>query len=117
MSRKGNTVAFDKQLERIHHAAGTRTQSQLAAFLGIRQSSVADAKKRQSIPAEWLLQLLRQKGVNPDWILSGQGSRLLAPTDVSNTLPVYIKEVRPPEACTAQELVTELVRRSLDSIF
>lgn len=59
MNRKGNAVSFEEQLERMHCSAGTRTQAQLAAFLDIRQSSVSDAKKRQTIPAEWLLRLLR----------------------------------------------------------
>lgn len=116
MSQKRDNVEFEEQVERIHCAAGTRTQVQLTDFLGIKQSSISDAIKRQSIPSDWLLQLLSQKGINPDWILSGQGSRLLVPSDVSSTLPMGIKEIRPPEACTAQELVTELVRRSLDAI-
>lgn len=116
MSRKGNAATFDEQLERIHCSAGTRTQAQLAAFLGIRQSSISDGKKRQFIPAEWLLRLLRLKGINPDWILTGRGPRLLVPVDTPDTMTIYVTEIRPPDAYTTQELVTELVRRSLDAI-
>ena len=29
---------------------------------------------------------------------------------------VHSVEIRPPQACTAQELVNELVRRALDSV-
>ena len=47
--------AFDEALERIKRATGARTQVDLAAILGIRQSSISDAKRRQSIPADWLL--------------------------------------------------------------
>jgi len=116
MNRKENATAFDGQLERIHSTAGTRTQTQLAEFLGIRQSSISDAKKRQSIPAEWLLKLLLLKSVNPEWVMTGQGPHLLRPAEGSEDAPlapVYIQEVRPPEQCTAQELVNELVRRAV----
>ena len=103
-------------LKRVFEAAECRTQVELAAFLGIRQSSVADAKKRQSIPAEWLITLLQQKGINPDWILTGQGSRYLRPADDNAATVIRMTEIRPPEQCTTQELVTELVRRSLETI-
>ena len=116
MSRKGNTAAFEEQLKRIHCSAGTRTQVELAAFLDIRQSSVADAKKRQSIPAEWLIKLLQQKGINPEWILSGHGSRYLRPADDNAVTVIRMTEIRPPEHCTTEELVTEVVRRSLETI-
>lgn len=86
----------------------------LAQFLGIRQSSVSDAQKRGVIPAEWLLKLLRKKGVSPDWVLTGEGSRFLLPTRRGEAPPVvYTVESRPPETCSTQELVDELVRRSL----
>ncbi len=45
---------FEAQYGRVFEAAGCRTQAELAAFLGIRQSSISDAKRRKSIPAEWL---------------------------------------------------------------
>lgn len=102
--------------QRVFEAAECHTQAELAAFLGIRQSSVADAKKRQSIPAEWLIKLLQQKGINPDWILSGHGSRYLRPTEDNAVTVIRMTEIRPPERCTTQELVTELVRRSLNAV-
>ena len=64
-------------LERVFQTAGCRTQQQLAEFLGISQSSISDAKRREVIPAEWLLKLLRDRGVNPDWILTGEGVHYL----------------------------------------
>lgn len=45
-------TSFDAQMERIHRATGTRTQVELAEFLGIRQSAVSDARRRGKIPAE-----------------------------------------------------------------
>lgn len=69
--------AFDEALDRIKRATGARTQVDLAAILGIRQSSISDAKRRQSIPADWLLKLYRSHGLNPDWITTGEAPQVL----------------------------------------
>lgn len=74
---------FDEALERIREITGKRTQVDLAAVLNIRQSSISDAKRRRSVPAEWLVRLLRQYGTNPDWVLTGLGARSLRPADGS----------------------------------
>lgn len=106
-------------LERVFHVAGCRTQTELAQLLQIRQSSISDAKRRGSIPAEWLLKLLKLKGTNPDWIMTGQGPRFMQP--VENLGPhamqaVFAPQGRPLAECTAQELITELVRQALKDI-
>ena len=102
-------------LERVFQTAGCHTPQQLAEFLGISQSSISDAKRREVIPAEWLLKLLRDRGVNPDWILTGEGVHYLRSAESEE--PVFpaerVIEIRPPEQCSAQELVNELVRRAL----
>ena len=55
----GRTALRDSSaLSRVFEAADCRTQSELADFLGVRQSSISDAKKRGSVPADWLLTLL-----------------------------------------------------------
>ena len=63
--------SFDNALERIMKATGTRTQVELATILGIKQSSISDAKKRKSVPAEWYIKLYRSHGLNPDWLAYG----------------------------------------------
>lgn len=101
-------------LQRFFEAAECRTQTELAEFLGIRQSSIADAKKRGTIPSDWLLALWRKKGVNPDWILTGQGARGHRPANkLDDAAPhtVYIKEKCPPEECSLEALMAEVVRR------
>lgn len=65
------------QLARIFSVAGCRTQVELAEVLGIRQSSIADAKRRGRIPPGWLLTLLRLRGVHPDWIIRGARPKFL----------------------------------------
>lgn len=104
-------------LNRIFDVAGCCTQTDLANLLGIRQSSISDAKKRNAIPAEWLVKLLRLKGINPEWILTGLGPQRLGPADGEPaTHVVYLTETRPPKECSAQDLVNELVRRALSKL-
>lgn len=86
--------AFEDAIERIKKSTGARTQVDLANILGIRQSSISDAKRRQSVPAEWLLKLYRTHGLNPDWILEGVDPQYLkevvsAPKGLNETMAVY----------------------------
>ena len=62
---------FDIVFDRIHKVLNCRTQVELAEILGIRQSSVSDAKKRGSIPSEWILKIFSSHGVNPNWVMNG----------------------------------------------
>lgn len=79
-------------MQRIWAVTRTRTQNDLAALLGISQSSVSDAKKRQVVPAEWYLTLFEVLGVNPDWLKKGVGPVFLrtcagyGPADADETL-------------------------------
>lgn len=105
---------FTEAISRIQLVTGCGTQQELAEFLGIRQSSISDAKKRGSIPSDWLLSLWRKKGIDPDWILTGQGSRWLKSVECAEDIrspTVYIKEIKPPEECSVEELMTEVVKR------
>jgi hypothetical protein len=72
---------ISESLSRVFEATGTRTQVELADFLDIRQSSISDAKRRGSIPDNWLVTILRKANVNPEWILTGQGGRFMVPSD------------------------------------
>ncbi len=106
------------QYQRVFEAAGCRTQVELADFLEVRQSSVSDARRRQSIPAEWQMKLLAKKWINPFWVLSGEGAQYLIPADAEQGKPQVgtverVTEIRPPEECSSQELFNELVRRGM----
>lgn len=70
---------FDEILDRIKRSTGVRTQVELAAILGIRQSSISDAKRRDSVPADWYLKLFRSHGLNPDWLSEGIEPMFLKP--------------------------------------
>ena len=107
---------FSAQYKRLFETAECRTQVELADFFGIRQSSIADAKKRRSIPAEWLLKLLLLKGIHPVWIKTGQGPRMMGAagdTGIQPQPPIYLTEIRPPEECTTDDLLDEITRRIL----
>lgn len=102
-------------LERIFEVTGCQTQTELADILGIKQSSISDAKKRNAIPAEWLVKLLRLKNINPQWVVNGDEPKYLGPASGEIPPPetVFVTETRPPLECSAQELINELVRRAI----
>lgn len=70
-------VNFDEIFERIKLATNTRTQMELADVLEIRQSSISDAKRRNSVPAEWYMKLFESFGLSPDWLKKGTGPMYL----------------------------------------
>ena len=64
---------FDEVFERIKYATDRKTQVALAEVLEIRQSSISDAKRRDSVPADWLITLFEKFGLNPGWLKHGNG--------------------------------------------
>lgn len=64
---------YKETIERIKAVTHTRTQTALAETLEIKQSSISDAKRRQSVPGAWYMTLFEKLGVNPDWLKSGIG--------------------------------------------
>lgn len=64
---------YEEMIVRIKIVSHTKTQTELAKLLEISQSSVAEAKRRQSIPADWYLKLFEKLGVNPGWLKNGSG--------------------------------------------
>jgi phage repressor protein C with HTH and peptisase S24 domain len=71
---------FEAKFERIKAATGLNTQVDLAEFFGIRQSSISDAKKRDSVPSGWYLSLVRKLSINPEWVDTGLGAKFLTPS-------------------------------------
>lgn len=70
-------LSFQETYERICEITGVRTQVELANLLAIRQSSISDAKRRNSIPADWYMKLFEQFGISPNWLKYGTGPRYL----------------------------------------
>ena len=111
----GNTSSPDDTLlARIFEAAECSTQVELAKLLSIKQSSISDAIRRNSIPSDWLVKLFCLKRINPEWVITGLGPKHLAPTSSeASTHVVHLTRTRPPKDCSTQELINELVRRAL----
>ncbi|SBV92980.1 conserved hypothetical protein [uncultured delta proteobacterium] len=117
----------DNQFDRLFDAAGCRTQAELADLLGIRQSSIAVAKRRNRLPSDWLLKILRLRNINPDWIIFGSGAKFLLPSETRET-PNPPQEAPPVRALDglimsrilgcfrARDLQSELVRRKKTGI-
>lgn len=93
-------------LQRIGTLVGGSTQVEIANALGVRQSSVSDAKKRGSVPAEWQITLLRRYGVNPDWLLSGEEPKYLTTAESGE-----IRRAPDISKLGTDSLVNELSRR------
>lgn len=110
------TSTFTEQLERIQQITGTHSQMELAAYLGIRRSTVTNAKRLGTIPAEWLLTLLRVANVNPEWILTGVGPCRIRrhAADVYEDEDIARERQKDREALqrlSSRALADELVRR------
>jgi len=67
------TPKFDTFLKRVFEATGITSQTELASALNINRSAITQARKKDSIPDKWILQLYRSFGLNPDWIETGSG--------------------------------------------
>ena len=74
-------MAFQDSYNRILQSTGLRTQTEVAALLGVKQSSVSEAKRRGRIPNPWLMTLFSKKGLNPSWIRTGEGPQYVEGTD------------------------------------
>ena len=65
-----------EQLRRVYEVTGCKTQVDLAALLGVRQSSVSIALKQGKLPDKWLVRLSLM-GISLKWVLTGKGPRRL----------------------------------------
>ncbi len=64
---------FDAFIHKVYEATGFRYQNELASALGINPSAITQARKKDSIPARWILLLYRKYGLNPNWLEEGIG--------------------------------------------
>lgn len=60
-------------ISRIMQAAGIKTQRELAILLEVPEQSISDYKKKDSLPASWLIRLCGSHQINPNWIQTGVG--------------------------------------------
>ena len=53
-------MPFQDAYERILQSTGLRTQTDIAAMLGVKQSSISEAKRRNHIPDSWISTLFNK---------------------------------------------------------
>lgn len=68
---------FELFLKRVFEATGISSQMELAGVLSINRSAITQARKKDSIPDKWILQLFRIYGLNPHWVEKGLGETYL----------------------------------------
>jgi phage repressor protein C with HTH and peptisase S24 domain len=66
---------------RISDTTGIFSQTQLASILKVNRSAITQAKKKDSIPPKWILQLSKEFGLDPEWIESGTGEKFIRPDE------------------------------------
>ena len=74
-------------LERIKIALDASNNSEIASKLGIKQQSVASAKKRNKIPADWIHKIAEKYSISSDWLFFGIGTKELG-GKASGALPL-----------------------------
>ena len=100
--------SFEDQLNRIYLVTRKRTMVELADYLGIKQATISDARRRGKIPSNWLIILMRVKSVFPEWILTGTG-----PCFVPNTRNGYETGQEFAERQVEEEALRKLSSRAL----
>jgi phage repressor protein C with HTH and peptisase S24 domain len=80
--------------ERASEALGITNLAELAEILKVNRSSITQARKKDSVPANWLLELFRRHGLNPDWLEGGSGPKRLRPDDDGEALFFPIPKVQ-----------------------
>ena len=75
------TTKFESFLKRVFEATGITSQAELASILNINRSAITQARKKDSIPDKWILQLYRSFGLNPDWVETGMGQKFQKKSD------------------------------------
>ena len=68
---------FNSFFRRVSETIGITSQKELAIALEIHSSAISQAKRRDSIPQNWITRLSIKFDLNPGWIESGNGQKHL----------------------------------------
>jgi len=85
---------FDSFLKRVFSATGIDSQTELANILRVNRSAITQARKKESVPSNWILQLFRTYSLNPDWLETGNGETYLRPGGDEELLFKHIPKVK-----------------------
>ncbi len=80
--------AYAAAIKRIYEVTGCANMDDLSAYFNASLGTISDARRRKRVNVHFLLILLFQKGINPAWILTGEGAKYLTPSHVANVEPL-----------------------------
>lgn len=75
---------FEEKMKRLFIAARVKSDTELAEILNIKPPSVAGARKRQTVPGDWIEKIAKSYFISADWLLFGRGS--MHPAETPQTL-------------------------------
>jgi phage repressor protein C with HTH and peptisase S24 domain len=85
---------FESFLQRVFQTTGVTSQTELASVLKINRSAITQARKKNSIPDKWILQLYKTYGLNPDWVETGSGQTFIKKSASDDSIFKNIPKVR-----------------------
>jgi phage repressor protein C with HTH and peptisase S24 domain len=89
-----SAAGFESFLQRVFQATGLTSQTELASVLKLNRSAITQARKKNSIPDKWILQLYKTYGLNPDWVETGSGQTFIKKSASSDSIFKNIPKVR-----------------------
>lgn len=85
---------FEIFSKKVSDVLGLRNQNELSAVIGVNSSSITQARIRDKIPANWILQLCLKYGLNPNWLEKDIGPAFIQPFDNAEEEFMQIPKVR-----------------------
>ncbi len=89
-----SAAKFESFLQRVFQATGVTSQTELASVLKINRSAITQARKKNSIPDKWILQLYKTFGLNPDWVETGSGQTFIKKSASDDSIFKNIPKVK-----------------------
>ncbi len=87
-------IKFNIFFERVSKPLGITSLAELADILKVNRSAITQARKKDSVPANWMLELFRRYGLNPDWLEGGSGPQFLKSGEDSDDVYFPVPKVK-----------------------
>jgi phage repressor protein C with HTH and peptisase S24 domain len=81
VSDREDRLSFDAFMRRVEKGARVRSQNQLAGVLGIHRSAVTQAKRKDSVPRQWVYRVAEAFDLDAHWLLTGKADPSTGPED------------------------------------
>lgn len=66
--------SFEARFRRLMEAANVKNEAEFARLLGINQSSIAAARKREQVPPGWVEKIADRFNADANWLFFGEGN-------------------------------------------